>query len=113
VKGKKDGDSGKNDNDIWDDGGGTFDNITFALADMAAAALKFQSETTSLSTLKDLAHFSSTEDEPIDQEDEDIPEWARDDLPVTMSLSTQSEMELSSKRSMLLEVRQSIRLSVD
>lgn len=98
---------------IWDDGGGSLAAMgTLDLADISAAALKFQSETYNLSTLKDLLPNMEANHE---EEEGELPEWARDDVipamnPVIPNESNEiretkvTDLNSSKKKNLLMEV---------
>lgn len=78
---------------MWDDADEHGNLAGFDLADMAAAALKFQSETLDLSTLKDSLPQSS-----VDSYNEDtLPEWASDDPIISVLPSTVKDLDITSE----------------
>eukprot|EP01035_Chromulina_nebulosa_P019019 gene19019-24839_t len=79
---------------FWDDDGLSNESTVFDLADLAAATLKFKSETLDLSSFKDMIPI---QEEAEDNEDE-VPEWAMDDVS-----AFESKSENQSKSNLLKE----------
>ena len=89
---------------MWDDGGGTLPD-SFDLADIAAAALKFENDRVNYPTFT-----NSATHETNDKESEVSPEWAIDDVvppkPVSSSAdNVPRDIASSAKKNMLLEVK--------
>lgn len=113
-RGKKENEDGNefkesgNRGSIWDDGAtSTGDFASLGLADMAAMALKFQSETLNLSKMTESLPKEESNLE-IDGGDDEVPEWATDDAMPILSVKADNRdsnaAEASEKRNMLLAV---------
>lgn len=92
----------------WDDSGNLGDALAFDLADMSAAALKFQSETLNLSSFNDP---SKVEAEDVEEDETELPEWAEEDV-MPINRNENMSAEASNKRNLLMGVSISRSLSL-
>mmetsp|Transcript_14153 Transcript_14153/g.12816 ORF Transcript_14153/g.12816 Transcript_14153/m.12816 type:complete len:916 (-) Transcript_14153:1415-4162(-) len=79
---------------FWDDDGLSNESTVFDLADLAAATLKFKSETLDLSSFKDMIPIQ----EEVEDNEDEVPEWAMDDVS-----AFETKTENQSKSNLLKE----------